>query len=153
MQSSQQIHEDGGEGGGGAGEGGEDPSRLRVEKVGISALPKDMTRRLPKVGDGERRWLRGRRGGGWRGGSTSASRAWLVAARWLRRALAAAPRLRRRRRPAAWFPGAGGEDGAVEAVEPGVGDTISSLVLVMPMEVVIERVALPPACSTFCLGV
>ena len=32
-----------------------DPSRLRVEKVGISALPKDMTRRLPDVGDGERR--------------------------------------------------------------------------------------------------
>ena len=68
----------GGEGGGGAGEGGEDPSRLRVEKVDISALPKDMTGRLPEVGDGERRWLRGRRGGvggGWRGGSTSASRA------------------------------------------------------------------------------
>ena len=57
-------------------------------------------------------------------------------------------RLRRRRRPAAWFPGAGGEDTEVEAVEPGVGDTISSLVLVRPMEVVIERVALPPVSST-----
>ena len=34
----------------------EDSSRLRVEKEGISALPKDMTRRLPGVGDGERRW-------------------------------------------------------------------------------------------------
>ena len=81
-------------------------------------------------------------------GSTSARAAWLVAARWLRRTLAAAPRLRRRRRPAAWLPGAGGEDTEVEAVEPGVGDTISSLVLVKPMEVVIERVALPPISST-----
>ena len=54
----------------------------------------------------------------------------------------------RRRRPAAWLPGAGGEDTEVEAVEPGVGDTISSLVLVRPMEVVIERVALPPVSST-----
>ena len=46
------------------------------------------------------------------------------------------------------LPGAGGEDTEVEAVEPGVGDTISSLVLVKPMEVVIERVALPPISST-----
>ena len=110
-----------------------------------------MTRRLPEVGDGERRWRSGRGGGvgGSRGGgSTSARVAWLAAARWLQRALAAAPRLRRRRRPAAWLPGAGGEDTEVEAVEPGVGDTISSLVLVKPMEVVIERVALPPISST-----
>ena len=83
----------GGEGGGGAGEGEEDPSRLRVEKVGISPLPRDMTRRLPEVGDGERRWWSGRLGGRWGGDSTSARVAWLVAARWLRRALAAAPRL------------------------------------------------------------
>ena len=41
----------------------EDPSRLRVEKVGISGLPKDMTLRLPEVGDGERRWRSGRGGG------------------------------------------------------------------------------------------
>ena len=34
---------------------------------------------------------------------------WLAAARWLRRALQAAPRLRRRRRPAAWLPGADGD--------------------------------------------
>ena len=40
--------------------------------------------------------------------------------------------LRWRRRPAAWLPGAGGGDADVEAVEPGVGDTISSLVLVRP---------------------
>ena len=37
----------------------EDPSRLRVEKEGISALPRDMTCRLPEVGDGERMWQRG----------------------------------------------------------------------------------------------
>ena len=145
------MNGEGGDGGGGAGGGEEDPSRLRVEKVGISALPKDITRRLPEVEGGDRRWQSGRRGGvgGCRGGgSTSARAAWLVAARWLRRALAAAPRLRRRRRPAAWLPGAGGEDIEVEAVEPGVGVTISSLVLVRPMEVVIERVALPPVSST-----
>ena len=132
------MNGEGGEGGGGAGGGDEDPSRLRVEKVGISALPKDITRRLPEVGGGDRRWQSGIQGGGGGGGSTSARAAWLVAARWLRR----------RRRPAAWFPGAGGEDTEVEAVEPGVGDTISSLVLVRPMEVVIERVALPPVSST-----
>ena len=40
--------------------------------------------------------------------------------------------LQRRQRPAVWLPGAGGEDGKVEADEPGVGDTISSLVLVTP---------------------
>ena len=88
------MNGEGGDGGGGAGGGEEDPSRLRVEKVGISALPKDITRRLPEVGGGDRRWQSGRRGGvgGSRGGgSTSARAAWLVAARWLRRALAAAP--------------------------------------------------------------
>ena len=42
------MNGEGGEGGGGAGGGDEDPSRLRVEKVGISALPKDITRRLPE---------------------------------------------------------------------------------------------------------
>ena len=123
---------------------------MRVEKVGISGLPKDMTRRLPDVGDGERRWRSGRGGGvgGSRGGgSTSARVAWLAAARWLRRALAAGPRLRRRR-PAAWLPGAGGEGGEVETFDPGVGDTISNLVMVKPMEVVKKRVALPPDSST-----
>ena len=49
-------------------------------------------------------------GGDGEGGEfTSARLAWLAAARWLRRALQAAPRLRRRRRPAAWLPGVGGE--------------------------------------------
>ena len=42
------MNGEGGDGGGGAGGGEEDPSRLRVEKVGISALPKDITRRLPE---------------------------------------------------------------------------------------------------------
>ena len=72
-------------GGGGAGGGEEDPSRLRVEKEGISGLPKDMTRRLPEVGDGERRCSgrRGGAGGSRGGGSTSARVAWLAAARWL----------------------------------------------------------------------
>ena len=58
-QSSQQMNGQGGEGGGGAGGGDEDPSRLRVEKVGISALPKDIIRRLPEVGGGDRRWQSG----------------------------------------------------------------------------------------------
>ena len=72
-----------------------------------------MTRRFPEVGDGERRWRSGRGGGV--GGRGRGRVAWLAAACWLRRALAAAPRLRRRRRPAAWLPGAGGEV-EVEAV-------------------------------------
>ena len=67
------MNGEGGEGGGGAGGGDEDPSRLRVEKVGISALPKDITRRLPEVGGGDRRWQSGIRGGGGGGGSTSAN--------------------------------------------------------------------------------
>ena len=55
------MNGEGGDGGGGAGGGEEDPSRLRVEKVGISALPKDITRRLPEVEGGDRRWQSGRR--------------------------------------------------------------------------------------------
>ena len=112
------------EGGGGAGGGEDDPSRFRVEEDGIYALPKDITRRLPEVGDGERRWWRGRGGGVGRsrgGGSTLARVAWLAAARWLRRALAAAPRLRRCRRPATWLPGAGGEDEVEAGAEAAVG--------------------------------
>ena len=49
--------EDGVDGGGaGEAEGEDDPSRLREEKVGISGLPRDITRRRPVDGDGERRW-------------------------------------------------------------------------------------------------
>ena len=39
------------------------PSRLRKEKVGISGLPTDITRRLPDAGGGEGRRWRGRQGG------------------------------------------------------------------------------------------
>ena len=53
--------------GGGVGSGGDDceqwPSKLRLAKDVISAgLPKDITRRRPDNGEGERRWCRGGRG-------------------------------------------------------------------------------------------
>ena len=51
-------------GGDGEGDGEDSPSRLREEKVGISGLPRDMTRRRPVDGDGERRWWSGRGGRG-----------------------------------------------------------------------------------------
>ena len=38
------------------------PSRLREEKVGMSGLPTDITRRLPEAGGGEGRMWRGRGG-------------------------------------------------------------------------------------------
>ena len=90
-------------------------------------------------------------GGSLGGGSTSASEACLAAARWLRRALAAAPRLRRRRRPAAWFPGAGGEVEGVEAgldVEDSASSSIANLMLDLPPLVEMVRLAVPPASST-----
>ena len=70
-----------GVGGGGEGDGEDSPSRLREEKVGISGLPRDMTRRRPVDGDGERRWWSGRggRGGDEAGGaftSALAREAW-----------------------------------------------------------------------------
>ena len=40
-------------GGGGAGVGEVDPSRLREENDGMSGLPTDITRRLPEAGGGE----------------------------------------------------------------------------------------------------
>ena len=48
----------GGEGGG----TGVSPSREREEKVGISSLPTDITRRLPEAGGGEGRMWRRRLG-------------------------------------------------------------------------------------------
>ena len=42
-------------GGGGAGVGEVDPSRLREENDGMSGLPTDITRRLPEAGGGEGR--------------------------------------------------------------------------------------------------
>ena len=70
--------EDGVDGGGaGEAEGEDDPSRLREEKVGISGLPRDMTRRRPLDGDGERRWWSGRGGrGGDEAGGALAREAW-----------------------------------------------------------------------------
>ena len=50
--------------GGGVGGGEDSPSRLREEKFGNSGLPRDMTRRRPLDGDGERRWWSGRGGRG-----------------------------------------------------------------------------------------
>ena len=117
--------------------------------MGISGLPKDITRRLPEVVEGERRWWSGRLGGRWGGDSTSARVAWLVAARWLRRALAAAPRLRRRRRPAAWLPGADGEAeelGRVVAGDGGVSRV--NLKVDLPRLVESDKEAHPPLSST-----
>ena len=65
---------------------------------------------------------------------------WWSAALCLRLALAAAPRWRRRARPGTGCKGGG-------AVAEG-GDTISSLSLVLPSEVVAVRVACPPASFT-----
>ena len=104
-----------------------------------------MTRRFPEVGDGERRWRSGRGGGvGGRGRV-----AWLEAACWLRRALSAAPRLRRRRRPAAWLPGAGDEV-EVEALvaRAGGGDPGVNLNMDLPPLVERDNVAEPPFPST-----
>ena len=70
--------------GGGSGSGGDDceqwPSKLRLAKDVISAgLPKDMTRRRPDDGEGERRWCRGgRRGGEGSSGTLVASSAKLA---------------------------------------------------------------------------
>jgi len=81
---------------------------LRVEKVG-SCLATVVTLRLPEAGGGE--------GWSWRGReglvvvAASAKEAWWAAARWLRRALALAPRCRRR------LPGAGGKIGVDVDVE------------------------------------
>ena len=79
--------------------------------------------------------------GGAGGGETGAGAAkvvpWWSAALFLRLALAAAPRWRRRACPGAGCKGGG-------AVSEGE-DTISSLSLVLPSEVVAVRVACPPA--------
>ena len=64
--------------------------------------------------------------------------------------LAAAPRLRRRR-PAAWLPGAGGEAAEVEAgvgVEASASSSIANLMLDLPPLVEMVRLAVPPASLT-----
>ena len=94
----QDVGEDGG--------GDEEPSKFREEKVGRSGLSTLVNWRLPDSGVGDCRWWRGRGGRGSPSETlvaASAKEAWWAAARWLRRALALGPRLRRRR------PGAGGE--------------------------------------------
>ena len=88
--------------GGGGGVGGGGPSTLRVWKDGL-CLATVVTLRLPEPGGGEGWSRRGRGGSGEAPEAASAREAWWAAARWLRRALALAPRWRRR------FPGAGGK--------------------------------------------
>merc|ERR1712122_341124 len=85
---------------GGVGGGG--PSTLRVWKDGL-CLATVVTLRLPEPGGGEGWSRRGRGGSGEAPEAASAREAWWAAARWLRRALALAPRWRRR------LPGAGGK--------------------------------------------
>ena len=86
------VGEDGG--------GDEEPSKLREEKVGRSGLSTLVTWRLPDSGVGDDRWWREGGGRGSPSGTlvaaSSAKEAWWAAARWLRRALALGPRLRRR---------------------------------------------------------
>ena len=114
---------------------------MRVEKVG-SCLATVVTLRLPEAGGGEG-WSRR----GWGGSSeapeaASARETWWAAARWLRRALALAPRWRRR------LPGAGGKVGVADEVEDGDEvDSICSLAVdLFPLEEKV-RVALTPATS------
>ena len=137
------------EGGGGC------PSRLRLLNDGIGSLPRDITRRRPEVGDGERR----RRGGRRRGRSSDAlaspdAGGDEVAAAWVARcraalafafALAEAP-FRRRRPP----PGAGAVEGkgGVGPGEAGAGgsSSTSSLAFNLPSFVVKnDKEAAPPA--------
>ena len=73
---------------------------------------------------------------------------WLAAARWLRQALQAAPRFRRRR-PAAWLPGADGEAeelGRVVAGDGGVSRV--NLKVDLPQLVESDKEAHPPFSST-----
>ena len=137
-----------------SGEGGGFPSRLRLPNDGSGSLPRDITRRRPEVGEGDRR----RRGGRRRGVSSGALAspdaggddvaAALVAR--CRAALAlpfafAAALLRRRRPP----PGAGAVglgDEVVETGEAGAGgsSSTSSLAIILPFLVVNVREAQPP---------
>ena len=115
---------------------------MREEKVGISGLPTDITLRLPDAGGGEGRRWRGRRGGGSFSGmlvAASAREAWCAAARWLRLALARAPRRRWRR--------LGVEEVEVDTVGGAAVVAISSFTLVLPPTVEADRVACPPAFS------
>ena len=115
---------------------------MRVEKEGMFGLAIAITWRLPDSGGGEGRWQRGRGGGR----PASAMEAWWAAARWFRRALAFAPRWRRR------FPGAGCKDGVPVDVEGGGEDEVEvdsrcSLATETPPFVEKVRVTVAPASS------
>ena len=74
--------------------------------------------------------------------AASAKEAWWAAARWLRRALALAPRWRRR------LPGAGGKVGVVVEVVGKVGeDSSRSLMVEIPFLDEMVKVADSPASS------
>ena len=82
--------------GGGGGVGGAVLSTLREEKVATFCLAMVVTLRLPEAGGGEDWSRRGRGGSSGTLVAASAREAWGAAARRLRRALAPAPRWRRR---------------------------------------------------------
>ena len=137
-----------------SGEVGGFPSRLRLPNDGIGSLPRDITRRRPEVGEGDRRRRGGRRRGGSSGalaspdaGGDDVAAAWVAlckAALAFAFALAAAP-FRRRRPP----PGAGAVagEGGVEPREAGAGgsSSTSSFAINLPPRVVKVKDAHPPS--------
>ena len=129
----------GGSGSGGGGVGGGGPSTLRVWKDGTPCLAMVVTFCLPEAGGGEGWSWRGRGGSGGTLVAASPREAWWAAARRLRRALARAPRRRWRR------PGVEEVVGDADGGAAVVG--ISSLTLVLPLEVDRDSVACPPAFS------
>ena len=114
---------------------------MRVWKDGTPCLATVVTFRLPEAGGGEGWSMRGRGGSGGTLVAASPREAWWAAARRLRRALAPAPRRRWRRPGAEEVEGEGDADGGAAVVG------ISSLTLVLPLEVDRDSVACPPAFS------
>ena len=114
---------------------------MRVWKDGL-CLATVVTLRLPEPGGGEGWSRRGRGGSGEAPEAASAREAWWAAARWLRRALALAPRWRRR------LPGAGGKVGVADEVEGGDEvDSICSLAVDLAPLVEKVRVTFTPTTS------
>ena len=118
---------------------------MRLWKDGL-CLATVATLRLPEPGGGEGWSRRGRGGSGEAPEAASAREAWWAAARWLRRALALAPRWRRR------LPGAGSKDGVAVDVEGGDEDEVEvdsrcSLATETPPLVEKVRVTVAPASS------
>ena len=133
---------DGGVGdGGGGGVGGAVPSTLREEKVATFCLAVVVTLRLPEAGGGEGWSWRGQGGSSGTLAAASAREAWWAAACWLRRALAQAPRWRRR------LPGAGTKGGTAVEVGEGGDEVASRCNLAMVLLPLVEkvRVAVAPA--------